>query len=245
MKKIITLVFLITLYSGNIFAQSKTDLLLEIESLKKSNATLKKKLDSVTVYTIPDTEIRKRIIHYNYKPADFPKILDTILLRRDSTALGLKVLNDSLSHLATQNHAQKEEIAKLKYFVEQYGGGNEVLPANAKDLMGIWGLNISGFKVIGDTLRTGLVVDMLTNTDKLIQINLIDTEFAEVQFLSGTIVKCFYKINSFSTTAPYYIDFNKGDDLNIRLYINHTETGIKVSYKGKNNTLLYGSMKRI
>jgi len=244
MKRIITLVFLITLYSGNLFAQSKTDLLLEIESLKKTNATLKKKLDSVTVYTIPDTEIRKRIIRYNYKPADFPKILDTILLRRDSTALGVKVLNDSLSSLAALNHTQQEEIGKLKYFVEQFGG-NGVLPANAKDLMGVWGINVFGFKVIGDTARNGLVADAQTNTDKLIQINLIDAEFAEVQFSGGEVVKCFYKINAFSTTAPYYIDFNKGEELNLRLYINHTETGIKVSYKGKNNTLLYGSMKRI
>ncbi len=244
MKKIITLVFFITFCSVNLFGQSKADLVLKIDSLKSANALLKKNLDSVTQYTILYKEIRKKVIRYNFKPTDFPKILDSILLRRDSTALGVKVLYDSLSRLAAQNRSQKEEIAKLKYFVEQFGG-NEVLPANTKDLMGIWGVNVFGFKVIGDTARNGLVVDMLTNTDKLIQINLIDAEFAEVQFSSGKIVKCFYKINSFSTTAAYYIDFSKGDDLSIRLYIIHTETGVKVSYKGKNNTLLYGSMKRI
>lgn len=244
MKKIITLVLLIGLYSGNLFGQSKADLTLKIDSLTKANTVLKKKLDSVTVYTIPYKEIRKRIIRYDYKPTDFPKILDTILLRRDSTALGVKVLNDSLSHLVVQNHAQKEEIDRLKYFVEQFVGGNGILPANAKDLIGIWGINVFGFKVIGDTARSGLVADALTNTDKLIQINLIDAEFAEVQFSGGEVVKCFYKINAFSTTAPYYIDFNKGEELNLRLYINHTDTGMKVSYKGKSNTLLYGFMKR-
>ncbi|WP_018343939.1 hypothetical protein [Cytophaga aurantiaca] len=244
MKKLITLALFITFCSSSVFGQSKSDLLLQIDSLKKANVLLKKNLDSVSQYTIVYKEIRKKVVRYNFKPADFPKILDSILTRRDSTVLGTKLLHDSLSRVNTQNLAQKDEIAKLKYFVEEFGG-NEVQPSNAKDLMGVWGLNLSGYKVIGDTARNGLVVDKLTNTDKLVQINLIDTDFAEVQFTSGKTIKCFYKINSFSTNGAYYIDFSKGDDLNIRLYIIQTETGMKVSYKGKGNTLLYGVMKRI
>lgn len=149
------------------------------------------------------------------------------------------------SSTGDQIEALRAENERLKYIVNQYFGRGTI-PAKPEDFGGLWALSLQYFKVTDDTSKSGLInVPAPPQSRVATQVIFIDFELAEITFSSGEAMKCFYKINSFSNTQPYSIDFTKGPELNVRLQVNPTSgSELQVSYK-KGSGYYSGYMRKM
>ncbi|MEI6575994.1 MAG: hypothetical protein WCO63_07450 [Bacteroidota bacterium] len=255
-------------------AQSKKDMekdlakaKLEKDSLQKVISKLSANIDStgkvivarkkvgdsiqkeVSIYEDMYKVLLEKVVKYKFAPDKISGIIDSIWLKKDSLQIITKakfvVAKDSLRKSNLVKDSLTIEISHLHYVVAQCLGKGTI-PMIQAQLNGTWTLNFQWYKIAEDSLQSGInILPSPADVHVAIQIVFIDAEMAEVTLSSGTAVKCFYKVNSFSNSKPYSIDLNRGSDINIRLNCNPTNYGeLQVSYR-KGNGYFSGYMRKI
>jgi hypothetical protein len=248
MKNLIVIVCL--LLASASFAQKKDKgkgTSPELDSLKAVNLSLSKLNDSLTTslnkYNTMYAVIRDQVVKADFNPEDMAKIIESLRANRDSliSAANLSGVSshDSLRVVKAIADSLRIEVTGLKYTVNLLKGGTGTNPASVDEFTGTWNIIARKIRVTGDAPRSGLIdisSDVVPKTatflesNMLTSISFIDKEFAELRFSNGETAKCYYVINGFSSTKPYYIDF-KGTKADIRMYFMNTSAGTRVSFQ--------------
>lgn len=169
-------------------------------------------------------------------------MLDSLVVARsrkisklDSTSVQSK---DSIATLKSNNERLRVQLETLKRAFAESNGSDRI-PINEADFLGAWDLFMLPVFVIGESPKSAIVslaqLNMPDSLHDALQraiprsINFGKDDLAEITFMGGRTTNCFYKINGFSRTEPYYIDLSRGDDLSIRVYVVNTSKGLQIS----------------
>lgn len=273
-KQIVFLLILLLGTFTSAQAQSKKDLEKQLkeanaknDSLQKANEALKAKADSGKISIAPiDTASKTITLEVTKVTGDSAVVVvkrDTMVSKNDSLTKVVSVNSDTVKKTGEpsvvvapvikntpkttgyQPEDLRTENEHLKYIINQYFGKGTI-PLKADDFHGLWLMSMQYFKITDDSAKSGLInVPAPPDIRTPVRIIFIDFELAEVSFSSGEPMKCFYKINAFSSTQPYSIDLTKGPELNVRLQVNPTSgTELQVSYK-KGNGYFTGYMRKM
>lgn len=220
-------------------AQANQKLTSENKALTAKADSLSKELDKYYgLYTV----IKDKVVKMDFDPAKMSKIIDSLQAGRQELSLSAAssvMLRDSIKKIITGYDSIRKENTGLLYAVNLLKGGSGTNPLDPKDFTGTWNLILRKIKVTGQSPRAGLVdisAEPLPKTATFLEGNLIvsltfiDKEFAEFTFNNGEKGKCYYVINEFSKTKPYYIDF-KGTKADIRMYFMNTVSGPRISFQ--------------
>lgn len=249
------LILLVLFLFGGILtiqAQSKKDLEKDLnatktekDSILRAYTKLKAKNDSLqkvlNVISGIDTSIQNQVLSdssVKRSNLDSTTKSSTKTNTPQAPVSNNKTSNSQLDELRSENE-------RLKYTLNQYFGKGTI-PATQKDLTGLWALSLQYFKITEDSSKSGLITVPAPGTSRAaVRIIFIDYELAEITYNTEETVKCFYKVNSFSATQPYSIDFTKGPELTTRLQVNPTSGNeLQVSYK-KGNGYYSGFMRKM
>lgn len=250
MKNFMILIFLLLAVAS--FAQKKgkdkapaqpdtvaQKLTAENKALTEKNDSLSKELEKYFgLYAV----IRDKVVKMDFDPTKMSKIIDSLQAGRQELSLSAAssvMLRDSIKKIIVGYDSIRKENTGLLYAVNLLKGGPATNPTDPKDFTGTWTLILRKIKVTGESSRSGLVdisSEPLPKTATFLEgnliatVNFIDKEFAEFTFNNGEKGKCYYVINEFSKTKPYYIDF-KGTKADIRMYFMNTVSGPRISFQ--------------
>ena len=250
--------FLLLLITSAAFSQSKKEIEaakdFKIDSLTKATQNLTLINDSIgkdlDKYLGLYTTVKEKVFKFDFDPTKISELIDSLKTKRDSVvtfaSITASYLRDTVKNLQTENSAIKKENEGLKFAVTLLKGSAGIMPVDAKDFNGTWSLNLRKIAISGDSPHSGFVdVSAVADTvnHALSRLTFLDAEFAELVFDTGSKTKCFFSVNGFSKTEPYYIDL-KGTGADIRLYAIHTVNGLQVSYElsALKGTYFYGYM---
>jgi hypothetical protein len=169
-------------------------------------------------------------------------LLDSLVAVRRTTLSKLDTMTvqskDSIARLATGNEQLRLQYETLKRVIAE-ANGSDRLPMNETDFKGMWNLFLYPVVVVGESPKSAIVTlgksDMSDSLYQAMQmaiprsIKFGDNDLAEISFMGGRTTNCFYKINNYSQTNPFYIDLSRGEDLTLRVYVVNTAKGLQIS----------------
>jgi hypothetical protein len=130
--------------------------------------------------------------------------------------------------------------------------GEKVYPLNEAELKGSWQVFVQPLQVTGSGQESAIVsLEKIVLPDSLYklaikQIVFLEEDLADVYFFGGKKTKCFYKVTGFSRDKTYTISLQKGDEINIKLFVTPGPRGLQVSYKAGRGTgkYMFGFMRK-
>lgn len=252
------LTLILTISIQPLKAQSKKELEAQVLKLTAEKDSVQQLLNKVSgqfdsvnkmylEYHLVYKTMTEKEIPYKFKPKDIGKLLDSLKLTRDSVIAGIRArvtyIRDSLRNLNRVIDSLHTENKHLNFVINKYIGKGTV-PATLKDLSGTWVLNTRWFEFANDSIQSGILL-MPTPPDQnpLSKVVFTDAETALLIFAKGDSIKCFYRVNSFSSDKPYSIDLSRDSRVNIRLLANPAEGELYVSYR-KGKGYFYGFIRK-
>lgn len=270
MKNLIVIVFILLTFSSfaqkkgkdkdagkapvDTVAQANQKLTAENTALKAKSDSLSKELDKYYgLYTV----IKDKVVKMDFDPSKMAKIIDSLQAGRQELSLSAAssvMLRDSIKKIMVRYDSIGKENTGLLYAVNLLKGGTGANPTDPKDFTGTWNLVLRKIKLTGESPRAGLIdisQEPLPKTATFLEgnliasVNFLDKEFAELTFNNGDKGKCYYVINEFSKTKPYFIDF-KGTKADIRMYFMNTASGPRISFQipGVEGQYYFGQITR-
>lgn len=189
-------------------------------------------------------------------------LLDSLVAARSKKISKLDTLStqskDSIANLKGANERLRVQLETLKRAFAEANGSDRI-PSSEADFMGEWDLFLTPVGMVGESPKSAIVaLNQSVMTDSAYQalqqmlprsIVFGKNDLADITFMGGRTTNCFYKINGFSRTEPYYIDLSRGDDLTLRVYVVNTSKGLQIStelppVKEGVRRFLFGYMKR-
>lgn len=175
------------------------------------------------------------------------------ILQMDTLKTEIGNLKDTINQLGKDNTVLHAKMEVYNDIISELAGKSQY-PNTEADLNGNWQLILKPLVISGESPKAALVsLEQTAMSDTLINaiirsVSFGADNFAELQFMGGKKIKCFYAVEDFSTTKTYYINFDRGKEISIRLFVTHGENGLQISYEipGKSGKPLYlfGFMKR-
>lgn len=193
--------------------------------------------------------------------AEATALLDSVVAVRSAKLSNLETTGrssqDTLNALLIQNQQLRTRLEVAGQATAEAFGLDQA-PINEADLMGKWNLYLVPLGIIGDSSQSAIIsLNQLDLPDSVFHklntqipraVTFGEKDLAEVTFLGGITTNAFYKVVGFSRTKPFYIDFNRGEDLKIRMYAVYTSKGLQISAElpraGSAGRFLFGYMKR-
>jgi hypothetical protein len=252
-------------------AQAKKDLEKSLADCKTSRDSIQKAFTALTTtydsinkrfkeYDTMYAVIRSKYIGFDFNPARLTYVVDSLRAMRDSTIVRSALARSDSSSAADfakltslsadSIHFYKQIADSLReannhynfVFSQYFTEGSSI--HEQKELAGLWKVHLQWFEVAQADGRTGLVMKPASSSATyLASINFVDGELAELTLNNGTKVKCFYKVNGFSATSLYSIDFSKWKEVDNRLFVNPSGGDLHVSYQ-KGNGYFHGFMRK-
>lgn len=252
---------LILFTSATAFGQAKKDLEQNLAACNASRDSLKSQLSQLQIrydsinklYQDYDTMygiVRDKYIGFNFKPKQIGHIVDSMRAKRDSTmtksSATLSTTDSTKADVIPLTSLSNDSLSVYKYFVDSLRSENNhyryvfeqyfkhgTIPTRQEDLVGLWKVSLRWFEVAKRSERSGLLqTQPALGNSYIASINFIDAELAELTLSNGSKIKCFYKVNEFSLTKSYTIEFSKWKEVDIRLFVTPSKDGeLYVSYE--------------
>ncbi len=162
-------------------------------------------------------------------------------------------LIDSLEHLNQDIQQLNIENQIFKNLLKS-SINEATIPNTVHEFIGKWNLFLDQVHLQGKPFESGLIAtnnfllaDSIKNNN-IFQIEFEESDLANISFKNGTIIKCFYSVNNFSTKEPYSIYFSKQEEFKLTLLVTPMPEGLVVSFEDpdKKDTVeyFYGLMKK-
>jgi hypothetical protein len=197
----------------------------------------------VTLYKNFYTYIRDKFFPEEFKDIEIEKAIplaDSISAANQSAARGLQSLSnskiDSMSLLLKTADTLRLENQIFKGLLISLIGEN-VYPLNETELKGSWEVFVQPLQVTGSGQESAIVsLEKIVLADSVYklaikQIVFLEEDLADIYFFGGKKTKCFYKVTGFSRDKTYSISLQKGDEINIKLFVTPVPRGLQISYK--------------
>jgi hypothetical protein len=265
-----TLLFTLIILSSAAFAQKKKD--QPSDSVKAAHAAIRQAATADSLkqvrYDSVKTELGQYKKFYSYinnkffpekfRNVDVEKAIalgDSLSAANNKKWTGLQTMSkgkiDSLSVLLKTADTLRMENQTYKSLLTSLIG-EDVYPLSENELKGSWYVFVQPLKIVGTGNESGIVsLDKLALPDSLQkaalrQIVFLEEDLADLYFIGGRKTKCFYKVNGFSREKTYSISFQKGNEINAKLFVTPVPRGLQVSYKvGKApGQYMYGHMHK-
>ncbi len=204
------------------------------------------------------TYISNKFFPEKYKNIEIQKAItlaDSLSAANTSKSQGLQSLSkskiDSMSQLLKMADTLRIQNQTFKALLVSLIGEN-VYPLNETELKGNWQVFVQPLTVTGTGQESAIVsLEKIILPDSLYkssikQIVFLEEDLADVYFFGGKKTKCFYKVNGFSREKTYSIFLQKGDEINIKLFVTPVPRGLQVSYKMGKETgkYMFGYMRK-
>jgi hypothetical protein len=197
----------------------------------------------LTLYKNFYTHISNKFFPEEFKNIEIEKAIplaDSLSAANQSASKGLQSLSnrkiDSLSYLLKTADTLRMENQVFKALLISLIGEN-VYPLNETELKGSWQVFVQPLQVTGSGQESAIVsLEKIVLADSVYkfaikQIVFLEEDLADIYFFGGKKTKCFYKVTGFSRDKTYSISLQKGDEINIKLFVTPVPRGLQISYK--------------